>query len=65
VVLLTLKTRAAATLLPLSMERKLNACLMMMMMKGYRARKSPAYNVASSHAQQCAEKYLKGRLLAN
>jgi HEPN domain-containing protein len=32
----------------------------MMMLKGYRARKSPAYNAACFHAQQCAEKYLKG-----
>jgi HEPN domain-containing protein len=33
-----------------------------MMLRGYRARKSPAYNAACFHAQQCAEKYLKGRL---
>ncbi|MGH9833037.1 MAG: HEPN domain-containing protein [Blastocatellia bacterium] len=33
-----------------------------MMLKGYRARKHPAYNAACVHAQQCAEKYLKGRL---
>jgi HEPN domain-containing protein len=33
-----------------------------MMLKGYRARKDPAYNAACYHAQQCAEKYLKGRL---
>ena len=33
-----------------------------MMLKGYRARKDPAYNAACFHAQQCAEKYLKGRL---
>ena len=32
------------------------------MLKGYRARKSPAYNATCFHAQQCAEKYLKGRL---
>jgi len=32
------------------------------MLKGYRARKKPAYNAACFHAQQCAEKYLKGRL---
>jgi HEPN domain-containing protein len=32
------------------------------MLKGYRARKDPAYNAACFHAQQCAEKYLKGRL---
>jgi HEPN domain-containing protein len=28
----------------------------------YRARKNPAYNATCFHAQQCAEKYLKGRL---
>jgi HEPN domain-containing protein len=33
-----------------------------MMLKGYRARKDPAYNAACFHGQQCAEKYLKGRL---
>lgn len=33
-----------------------------MMLKGYRARKDPAYNASCFHAQQCAEKYLKGRL---
>lgn len=27
-----------------------------------RARKNPAYNATCFHAQQCAEKYLKGRL---
>jgi len=27
-----------------------------------RARKDPNYDAACSHAQQCAEKYLKGRL---
>lgn len=32
------------------------------MLIGYRARKNPAYNAACFHAQQCAEKYLKGRL---
>jgi HEPN domain-containing protein len=32
------------------------------MLKGYRARKDPAYNAACFHGQQCAEKYLKGRL---
>ena len=30
--------------------------------KAYRARKDPAWNAACFHAQQCAEKYLKGRL---
>ncbi len=33
-----------------------------MMLRGYRARKNPAYNIACFLAQQCAEKYLKGRL---
>jgi HEPN domain-containing protein len=33
-----------------------------MMLKGYRARKKPVYSAACFHAQQCAEKYLKGRL---
>lgn len=33
-----------------------------MLLKAYRARKRPAYNAACFHAQQCAEKYLKGRL---
>lgn len=28
----------------------------------YGARKNPAYNATCFHAQQCAEKYLKGRL---
>lgn len=32
------------------------------MLTVYRARKRPAYNAACFHAQQCAEKYLKGRL---
>lgn len=32
------------------------------LLKIYRARKSPAYNATCFHAQQCAEKYLKGRL---
>ena len=32
------------------------------LLKAYRARKRPAYNAACFHAQQCAEKYLKGRL---
>lgn len=32
------------------------------MWKAYRARKHPAYNATCFHAQQCAEKYLKGRL---
>jgi HEPN domain-containing protein len=32
------------------------------MLKAYRARKNPAFNAACFHAQQCAEKYLKGRL---
>jgi HEPN domain-containing protein len=32
------------------------------LLKAYRARKNPAYNAACFHAQQCAEKYLKGRL---
>lgn len=32
------------------------------MLKAYRARKDPAYNAACFHPQQCAEKYLKGRL---
>ncbi len=33
------------------------------MLKAYRGRKDPAYNAACFHAQQCAEKYLKGRLI--
>jgi HEPN domain-containing protein len=33
-----------------------------MLLKAYRARKRPAYNAACFHAQQCAEKYLKGWL---
>lgn len=33
-----------------------------MLLRAYRARKRPAYNAACFHAQQCAEKYLKGRL---
>ena len=33
-----------------------------MLLRGYRARKNPSYNSACFHAQQCAEKYLKGRL---
>jgi len=33
------------------------------MLKSYRARKKPAYNAACFHAQQCAEKYLKARLV--
>ena len=32
------------------------------MLKAYRARKDPAYNLTCFLAQQCAEKYLKGRL---
>ncbi len=32
------------------------------MLRSYRARKNPSYNAACFHAQQCAEKYLKGRL---
>ena len=32
------------------------------LLKIYRARKNPAYNATCFHAQQCAEKYLKGRL---
>jgi HEPN domain-containing protein len=32
------------------------------MLRSYRARKYPSYNAACFHAQQCAEKYLKGRL---
>lgn len=32
------------------------------LLKTYRARKYPAYNATCFHAQQCAEKYLKGRL---
>jgi len=32
------------------------------MLRSYRARKDPSYNAACFHAQQCAEKYLKGRL---
>ena len=32
------------------------------MLKLYRARKNPGYSTACFHAQQCAEKYLKGRL---
>jgi len=30
-----------------------------------RARKSPNYDASCFHAQQCAEKYLKARLLLN
>ena len=33
------------------------------MLRSYRARKDPSYNVACFHAQQCAEKYLKARLV--
>lgn len=33
-----------------------------MMLRGFRARKDPSYNAACFHAQQCAEKYLKGWL---
>lgn len=33
-----------------------------MMLRGFRARKNPSYNATCFHAQQCAEKYLKGRL---
>jgi HEPN domain-containing protein len=33
------------------------------MLKSYRARKFPVYNAACYHAQQCAEKYLKARLI--
>ena len=29
----------------------------------YRARKSPSYDAVCFHAQQCAEKYLKGRMI--
>ncbi len=32
------------------------------LMREYRARKSPNYDAACFHAQQCAEKYLKSRL---
>jgi HEPN domain-containing protein len=32
------------------------------MLRSYRARKDPSYNAACFRAQQCAEKYLKGRL---
>jgi HEPN domain-containing protein len=32
------------------------------MLRSYRARKDPSYNATCFHAQQCAEKYLKGRL---
>ncbi len=34
-----------------------------MMLRGFRARKDPSYNAACFHAQQCVEKYLKGRLI--
>jgi HEPN domain-containing protein len=34
------------------------------MLREYRARKSPNYDSACFHAQQCAEKYLKARLQA-
>jgi HEPN domain-containing protein len=33
------------------------------MLRSYRARKDPSYNVACFHAQQCAEKFLKARLV--
>ncbi|MDQ3011684.1 MAG: HEPN domain-containing protein [Acidobacteriota bacterium] len=33
------------------------------LLRSYRARKNPSYNVACFHAQQCAEKYLKARLV--
>lgn len=33
------------------------------LLRSYRARKDPSYNVACFHAQQCAEKYLKARLV--
>ncbi len=33
------------------------------LLRSYRARKEPSYNVACFHAQQCAEKYLKARLV--
>ena len=33
------------------------------LLRSYRARKDPSYNVACFHAQQCAEKYLKSRLV--
>ena len=32
------------------------------MLRDFRARKSPNYDAACFHAQQCAEKYLKARL---
>lgn len=32
------------------------------LLRSYRARKAPSYNAVCFHAQQCAEKYLKGRL---
>ncbi len=34
-----------------------------MALKAYRARKNPVYDAACYHAQQCAEKYLKARLV--
>lgn len=33
------------------------------MLRSYRARKDPSYNVACFHAQQCAKKFLKARLV--
>jgi len=33
------------------------------LLRSYRARKDPSYNVACFHAQQCAEKYLKAWLV--
>ncbi len=33
------------------------------LLRSYRARKEPSYNVACFHAQQCAEKYLKACLV--
>jgi HEPN domain-containing protein len=35
------------------------------MRKLYIARKHPGYNAACFHSQQCAEKYLKARLVAD
>jgi len=32
-------------------------------LKAYRSRKSPVYDAACYHCQQCAEKYLKARLV--
>ena len=32
-------------------------------LRGYRARKNPSYNAACFHAQQCAEKYFKAKLI--